>query len=121
MDLDDFIKFCLGFPGAAADFPFDDTTLAVRVAGRIFALSSTTAGSDWVNLKCDPELAIMLRLKYPGVKPGYHMNKKHWNTVSLESGIPVSELRRMAEHSYDCVLKKLPRRQRQDLVSRTAQ
>ncbi len=75
----------------------------------MFALAALDEVPTTVNLKCDPNLALDLRDRYEQVRPGYHMNKKHWNTVEIESGIPDAELRQMIDHSYDLVIKGLPK------------
>ena len=80
-----------------------------KVGGKIFALASLDDVPARVNLKCDPDLALELRDRYEQVRPGYHMNKKHWNTVEIEGGIPGSELRKMIDHSYALIVKSLPK------------
>ncbi len=84
----------------------------------IFALASLDEVPARANLKCDPDLALELRDRYEQVTPGYHMNKKHWNTVEIESGIPDVELRKMIDHSYELVVKSLPRKAREKLLQR---
>ena len=80
-----------------------------KVGGKIFALAALNEVPPRVNLKCDPDLALDLRDRYEQVRAGYHMNKKHWNTVEIEEGIPAVELRRMIDHSYELVIKSLPK------------
>jgi len=89
--------------------PFGDTVLVFKVAEKMFALASLDEVPATANLKCDPDWALELRDRYEQVRPGYHMNKKHWNTVELESGIPNAELRKMIDHSYDLVVRSLPK------------
>jgi predicted DNA-binding protein (MmcQ/YjbR family) len=86
------------------------------VAGKIFALAPLDEIPPTANLKCDPDLALELRDRYEQVRPGYHMNKKHWNTVELDSGIPDTELREMIDHSYELVVKSLPKAARAKLL-----
>src|SRR5207247_10052687 len=86
--------------------------LDFKVGGKMFALASLDNVPATANLKCDPDLALELRDRYEQVRPGYHMNKKHWNTVEIESGIPEAELRKMIDHSYDLVVRSLPRASR---------
>lgn len=105
-------SYCLGKPAATEDFPFDETTLVFRVKGKIFALTDTEALPLTVNLKCDPDRAVELRERHPEVRPGYHMNKTHWNTVELDGGLTDDEVRAMIDHSYDLVVRGLPRRDR---------
>ena len=109
MDLAEFSEYCLTKTGATEGTPFGPDVLVFKVGGKIFALASFDEVPPTVNLKCDPELALDLRDKYEQVRPGYHMNKKHWNTVEIESGIPTGELRRMIDHSYELVVKSLPK------------
>ena len=108
MDLAKFREYCLSKPQATEDTPFGPDVLVFRVGGKIFALASLDEVPARANLKCDPDLALELRDRYEQVQPGYHMNKKHWNPVELESGIPDAELRKMIDHSFDLVAKSLP-------------
>jgi predicted DNA-binding protein (MmcQ/YjbR family) len=115
MDLESFREYCLAKPGATEETPFGEDVLVFKVAGKIFALAPLDEVPARANLKCDPDLALELRDRYEQVQPGYHMNKKHWNTVEIVSGIPGPELRRMIDHSYELVLKSLPKAQRATL------
>src|SRR5881275_3512139 len=112
MDAVEFREYCLTKPKATEGTPFGETVLVFKVAGKMFALMSLDEVPATVNLKCDPELALDLRDRYEQVQPGYHMNKKHWNTVEIDSGIPDVELRGMIDHSYDLVVQSLPRANR---------
>jgi len=107
MDLAEFREYCLGKPSTIEDTPFGPDVLVFKVRGKMFALAALEAVPTTVNLKCDPDLALDLRDRYDQVRPGYHMNKKHWNNVEIESGIPDADLRKMIDHSYDLVIKKL--------------
>src|SRR5882724_10203882 len=109
MDLEEFREYCLAKGGVTEGTPFGETVLVFKVAGKMFALAALDEVPTTVNLKCDPDLALELRDRYEQVTPGYHMNKKHWNTVGIEGGIPDSELRKMIDHSYDLVAKALPK------------
>ena len=109
MDAADFRKYCLQKAGAIEDTPFGEDVLVFKVSGKMFALAALDEVPTTVNLKCDPDLALELRDRYEQVTPGYHMNKKHWNTVGIEGGIPDPELRKMIDHSYDLVAKGLPK------------
>jgi len=91
--------------------PFDEDTLVFKVMGKVFALTSLSEASS-VNLKCDPEYASDLRERYFSVKPGYHMNKKHWNTVDLHGDVDRTLLLSLIDHSYEQVVKGLPRKTR---------
>jgi predicted DNA-binding protein (MmcQ/YjbR family) len=109
MDLESFREYCLSKPGAAEEMPFGDDVLVFKVGGKMFALASLAEVPATANLKCDPDLALELRDRYEQVQPGYHMNKKHWNTVKIDSGVPNTELCKMIDHSYELVVKSLPR------------
>src|SRR5437588_7520555 len=115
MDLAQFRKYCLSKPRATESAPFGPDVLVFKVAGKMFALVALDEVPATVNLKCDPDLALELRDQYEQVRPGYHMNKKHWNTVEIESRIPEAELRRMIDHSYELVVKSLPKTARAKL------
>jgi predicted DNA-binding protein (MmcQ/YjbR family) len=109
MDAVEFREYCLTKHKATEGTPFGETVLVFKVAGKMFALVSLDEVPATANLKCDPDLALELRDRYEQVRPGYHMNKKHWNTVEIEGGIPETELRKMIDHSYDLVVRSLPR------------
>ena len=112
MDLAKFRECCLSKPRATEGTPFGPDVLVFKVSGKIFALASLDEVPATANLKCDPDLALELRDRYEQVTPGYHMNKKHWNTVEIESGIPDIELRKMIDHSYELVVSSLPKSKR---------
>jgi predicted DNA-binding protein (MmcQ/YjbR family) len=109
MDVAEFREYCLTKPDASEGTPFGPDVLVFKVGGKMFALAALDEVPATVNLKCDPDLALDLRDRYEQVRPGYHMNKKHWNTVEIEAGIPVVELRRMIDHSYELVVERLPK------------
>ncbi len=117
MTLEDFRAFCLTKAGVTEGTPFGEDTLVFKVAGTMFALASLEAVPPRVNLKCDPERALDLRDRYDEVTPGYHMNKKHWNTVELNGRIPVAELSAMIDHSYELVVASLPKKQRAEITA----
>lgn len=114
MTLSEFREHCIRLPGFSEDLPFDENTLAFRVGGKIFALMDVDQFES-VNLKCDPERAIELREQYPGITPGYHMNKQHWNTVLCDGSVPHKLLLELAEHSYALVRASLPKKVREGL------
>jgi predicted DNA-binding protein (MmcQ/YjbR family) len=116
MDLEEFREYCLSKVAATESMPFGEGVLVFKVAGKIFALAALDEIPATVNLKCNPDLALELRDRYEQVQPGYHMNKRHWNTVEIDSGIPEAELRKMIEHSYDLVVRALPKTQRDQLT-----
>lgn len=119
--LDDLRDYCSSKPGAIEDFPFDAVTLVIKVRGKIFALMATDQSPDSpsINLKCEPALAEMLRETYPAIVPGYHMNKRHWNTVTVDGSIPEPEILEMIDHSYEQVVKSLPKKDREGLIGGT--
>lgn len=93
--------------GVSEDFPFDQSVLAFRVGGKIFALFDVDH-FEYVNLKCDPERAIELREQYVGIRPGYHMNKQHWNSVYSKEDVPDELFLELATHSYELIKATLP-------------
>ncbi|NOQ51908.1 MAG: MmcQ/YjbR family DNA-binding protein [Desulfuromonadaceae bacterium] len=112
MDFETLRSYLLAKAGAIEDFPFDSTTLVIKVSGKMFALLSLNEEPLRVNLKCDPLKAEVLRQRYPAVLPGYHMNKRHWNTVVLDGSVPEEEMLAMIDDSYELVVKGLPKAQR---------
>ena len=109
MHLDTFRDHALALPGATEDLPFGPGTLVFRVGGKIFALLALDAPEPSVNLKCDPEQAVDWRERYAGIRPGYHMNKRHWNTVALQADVPAAVVRELTDHSYALVRATLPK------------
>lgn len=108
MNIESFRTYCLSKPHATEHFPFDEDTLVFKIGDeRMFALISLSE-ADRVNLKCDPERAIELRERFSAVQPGFHMSKKHWNTVFFNRELSDNELFELIDHSYDLVYKKLP-------------
>jgi predicted DNA-binding protein (MmcQ/YjbR family) len=118
MDAAELRTWCLHHPGAVEDFPFGPETSVFKVAGKIFALSALDRQPLRVSLKCEPELAVSLRAGYPAIRPGYHLDKRHWNTVTLDGSVPDRLVRDMVEDSYDLVVGALPRRLREQLGGR---
>lgn len=115
MNIEDFRDYCLLKAGVTEETPFGPNTLVFKVGGKVFALTDIdTFGS--VNLKCDPERAVELREQYDYVLPGYHMNKKHWNTVLMGTGIPNGQFSELIDHSYDLVRASLPKKLREELA-----
>ncbi len=113
MDAEAFRDYCLAKPAATEGTPFGDDVLVFKVSGKMFALLAPDEVPPTANLKCDPDRALELRDRYEQVRPGYHMNKRHWNTVEIANGIPERELNAMIDHSYELVVASLPRRERQ--------
>ena len=108
-------EYCLTLPQAKEDYPFGPDVLVFKIKNKLFALMTTREGVERVNLKCDPEEAIILREIFEDVIPGYHMNKAHWNTVILSGSIPDGEIKRMIDRSYCLVVKKLKKLARESL------
>jgi predicted DNA-binding protein (MmcQ/YjbR family) len=109
LNIEEIRDYCLARPGVTEDMPFGEDTLVFRVGEKLFLLTSISRGSQF-NVKCDPELAVELRERHPEVQPGYHMNKKHWNTVYTDGSLTRKQLCEMIDHSYDLVLKSLPKK-----------
>jgi len=112
---DQVLAACLAKPGSAEEYPFGDGAAVFKVAGRMFALVSLGPPPGSVSLKCDPHLALGLRARYAAVTPGYHLNKRHWNTVELDDSVPEEELLELIDHSYDLVVARLTRARRGSL------
>lgn len=106
-------EMCLSLPGTSCDYPFDEVTLVFRVSDKMFALINEERQPLSMNLKCDPDEALKLRSMYEQVTAGYHMNKKHWNTVELEGVLTEEQFEAMVRHSYDLVFKKLKKAERE--------
>jgi predicted DNA-binding protein (MmcQ/YjbR family) len=110
-----FREYCLAKPGTSEDTPFDENTLCLRVGGKIFAILDIDQFES-VNLKCDPEWAAELREQFPGIQPGYHMNKKHWNTVMADGTVSDKLILELTDHSYELVFNSLPSKIRASLT-----
>lgn len=108
MDIESYRSYCLSKRGVTEEFPFDTETLVFKVMGKMFALTDVTNFSS-INLKCDPEEATMLRENYQAVQPGYHMNKKYWNTVLMDGSLPDKVLLSWIDKSYNLVVLSLSR------------
>ena len=115
MDLADVCAHCLSLPHVEETTPFGPDVLVYKVGGKLFALTVPEDFPARVNLKCAPERAVELRDEYPGITPGYHMNKRHWNTVLLDGSVPSRLVRELIEHSYQLVVASLPARMRKEL------
>jgi predicted DNA-binding protein (MmcQ/YjbR family) len=99
---------CLSFPGVEETFPFGPNTSVFKVAGKMFALSALAAKPLSVSVKCDPQLAEQLRAAHSAITPGYHLNKRHWNTIVIDGSLPDAMIANLIEDSYDLVVSKLP-------------
>ena len=115
MDAAAFREYCLTKAGVTEETPFGPDNLVFKVSAKMFALLGLDDIPPRANLKCDPDLALELRDRYEDVTAGYHMNKKHWNTVVIASRIPDAELKKMIDHSYELVVQSLPKKKREML------
>jgi len=120
MDIQQLYEFCLSKKGVTEHFPFDQHTLVFKVGGKMFALTSL---SDWekgnpsLNLKCDPKIAIELRDKFEGIHPGYHSNKKHWNTIFINDDVPNKKVLHLINHSYELVFSSLTKKVKEEILN----
>ncbi|GHT69609.1 hypothetical protein FACS189452_10370 [Bacteroidia bacterium] len=108
MNVEEIWQYCTGKPSVEECFPFDEDALVFKVGGKMFALMSLQ--EKWLNLKCDPALALELRATHDAVIAGWHMNKKHWNTILLDHNVAAPLLRQWIDHSYELVVKSLPQK-----------
>lgn len=119
MNIEQLHEYCIKKKGVTEDFPFDEDTLVFKVLGKMFALvglKKWESGEKSINLKCDPDYAEELRAEYSSIQPGYHMSKKHWNTVSIKDGdLPPKFILELIDHSYDMVVKGMPKKLRDTL------
>ena len=115
MNIETLREYCLSKKGVTEEFPFGEDTLVFKAGGKIFLLTGLGDTSLQFNVKCDPDRAIELREQYDAVQPGYHMNKKHWNTVTIDGSIPQQLLKEMIDESYNLVVQSLPQRIRRQL------
>ena len=118
MTRDDVLEACADLPGSVEDAPFGDEVAVFKVGGKMFALVMLAGEPGSVNLKCDPDWALELRARHDAIRPGYHMNKRHWNTVELDGTVDDEDVREMIDHSYDLVVRGLPKKKRDDLAGR---
>lgn len=110
MNSKNLFLYCLSKPGAIEDYPFGPEVIVMKIASKMFALISRREGQDILSLKCDPDFSEILRRQYPSIIPGYHLNKKHWNTVLLDGSIAEKEIKELIDHSYQLVYKSLPKK-----------
>lgn len=116
MYLDEFREFCLQKPGVTEDTPFGPETLVFKVMNKIFAITGIDE-FKFINLKCDPERALELRERWSGIKPGWHMNKQHWNSVFVDGSVPDNLIKELTDHSYELIVASLPKKVRDELNS----
>jgi predicted DNA-binding protein (MmcQ/YjbR family) len=110
---DELRRRCLARPGAWEDFPFGPETSVFKVGSKLFAISALDAQPLTVSLKCDPEVAVALRARHPSIQPGYHLNKRHWNTVTLDGSLDADQVTALIDDSYDLVVSSLRRAERE--------
>jgi len=115
MNVESFRTYCLAKKEVTESFPFDEVTLVFKVAGKMFALTSLDSLEFSVNLKCDPERALALREEYTSVTPGFHMSKKHWNTLRVDGSFDLKLFMELVDHSYDLVVQSLTKKKRLEL------
>jgi predicted DNA-binding protein (MmcQ/YjbR family) len=115
MNIEEYRDFCLSLPGATEELPFGPDTLVFKVGGKIFALTNLQTFASF-NVKCEPEQAVELRERYDYVLPGFHMNKKHWNTILVGAGATLTQQRQWITHSYQLVVASLPKAVRAELA-----
>ena len=115
MNIENFREYCLSKKAVSESFPFDKTTLVLKVLDKMFALTDLEDEFS-INIKCEPEKAINLREKYEAVKPGFHMNKKHWNTIAINDSISDFELKKWIDDSYNLVVSKMTKKNKEKLA-----
>jgi predicted DNA-binding protein (MmcQ/YjbR family) len=114
MNIEEYREYCLAMPGVSEGFPFDGNTLVFKVMGKMFALTDVDEFKS-VNLKADPQYSIELRELYSGINPGYHMNKKHWNTVEMDGSVEDELIRKLIKDSYTLVANGLNKKLKDEL------
>jgi len=112
MDQHELKAQCLALPGASEEFPFGDELSVFKVGGKMFAACDLDAQPLQLSVKCDPDIAVQLRAAHPAIAPGYHLNKRHWNTITLDGSLPDRMVTDLLGDSYDLVVASLPRARR---------
>ena len=116
MNIETLREYCLSKKAVTEDFPFGEDTLVFMVLNKIFLLVSLSSNPLQFNAKCDPDKAIELRDQYDVVQPGYHMNKKHWNTIIMNGSLSNAQLKEMIDDSYNLIVQSLPKKERENLL-----
>lgn len=116
MTIDDVINYCKNKPGAVEEYPFGDEVVVYKIGNKMFSLITHRNGHLCINLKCDPELALEIRHQYAAVTEGYHMNKRHWNSVLIDGSMTDADVFKMVDYSYDLVFSKLKRIEKEFLI-----
>ena len=117
MNTETIREYCIAKPGVTESFPFDTVTLVFKVGNKIFALLDTEGRPTTINLKCDPERAVQLRDQFTAVQPGFHMNKTHWNTITIDGSVRWRDVQGWIDHSYELVKRGLAKAVREGLLS----
>lgn len=120
MDINVIYDYCLNKKGTTEEFPFDEETLTFKVGGKIYLLLNLTKweqGNRFINLKCDPERSEELRADYNEIVPGYHMSKKHWNSVILGGSVQWGLLKELIDHSYELVFNSLTKKLKEEITA----
>ena len=115
MDIEQLREYCLSKPGTEETLPFGPDTLVYKVCGKVFLLTGLDSEEFRFNVKCDPDKAIELREQFSCVLPGYHMNKKHWNTIIVDGSVSSKQLKEWIDHSYELVVESLPKKIRENM------
>ena len=113
MNIEEIREYCIAKPGVTEGFPFNDTALVFKVAGKMFALLDLSEEARGISLKCDPDLAIELREQHPEVTPAWHFNKVHWNEIALDGVLPNKQLKDWIDHSYNIIVESISRKKRE--------
>lgn len=116
MYIDEFRDYCLAKPGVTEDTPFGPDTLVMKVMNKVFAITGIVE-YEFINLKCDPERAVELREEFDGIRPGWHMNKVHWNSVFTDGSVPEKLMRELIDHSYELIVASLSKKLQEELKS----
>lgn len=116
MNIEQYRNYCIAKKGVTEGFPFDENTLVFKVMGKMFALTGVDT-FNFINLKCDPEKAVELREQFNGIKPGYHMNKTHWNSVYLNEDVQDEMIYQLIDDSYNLIVKSLTKKLQQELIN----
>ncbi len=120
MNIEALQEYCLSKKGVEETLPFGPDTLVYKVGGKVFLLTGLNEETLQFNVKCDPEKAVELREQYSCVTPGYHMNKKHWNTVVVDGSVPYRLLKEWIDHSYELVVESLPKKIKEQLIGKNS-
>jgi predicted DNA-binding protein (MmcQ/YjbR family) len=115
MNIDSYIDYCKEKEGTSLDFPFGENVMVIKVGRKMFVLIKNIENPPKMTLKCDPEKSVELRNKYKAIKPGYHMNKRNWNTIDMDGSVPDEEIYKMIDESYELVIQTLSKSKRQKI------